>query len=234
MLHHKIYLRAGFIMGVFVLVAGSVTPVVIPQWRPARLLARHWQEELAELPVDQLDQQLRRLNQLDRPGIEVLAASMGHSRRSVRAAGRRVAHESVAEWQRLAPEVAANKLAVLAAEMACQMKNYDKASKQLALEIFQRLLISLPLHDVKQRMKIVRCCEQILLHLRPTTKLTDNRFPRVDFESQFSVMRQFRHAGSNRRFVSGVTRVVDPGQLPVIPGGGIPIVVEELPSPVFP
>ena len=129
---------------------------------PRADLVTYWQQQLLELPDNEVIDVLDQLAGRGDVGVQVLATSLGSSRTIVATRSEALLRGELARWRQLSPGMAAPRLAVLAEALATHVEQYEPERRAVAAELAEAILLA-P-HDTHSAhpTNLARHCHRIL------------------------------------------------------------------------
>jgi hypothetical protein len=186
------------------------------QWNRPEMLAARWQARLAESPDTEIEGELRRIAALGDAGVPVLARGIGSPREALQTAARSALLDELTRWELLPAARAKANLAILAGTLSSAAPSFDPPTRRFAAELAMRILHWPHEDGDADRPALLAQCEAVLAaaaHGRDADSFTT--------ESSQALSKP------------GVTGDASDtlGNLPRLPGGGLPVEMANLQSP---
>jgi hypothetical protein len=105
-----------------------------------RITAAYWRQQLAAAPDEGVETVIRRIGELDRAGIAVLAAALGSERECVAQAAKQELFAELEQWRRLSAGENASRLTELASALAERVDGFNPAGQRDAADVAVRIL----------------------------------------------------------------------------------------------
>lgn len=210
-----------------------VVAICLGAWgarRPVfRALALHWHDRLSVASDDQVDALVARICALGEPGLPALVRALGSKREAVARSARRAITHEMDRWESLGATEISPKLAILAAELAEHSPKFGPAARLDAARLATRILTCPVDRDAIDNAGLLADCQAVLRATTVPRRLAEDQ-PVLD-RLRYVEPGESRDSGPGPRTgpseaCSTVLRSLHPvpmGELPLLPGGGLPI-----------
>ncbi len=180
------------------------------------LIAERLQLRLADDSESDAELHLRQLAALGDAGLEPLVRSLASRRQCVREAARPLIIETVGRWELLTDDVAANKLALLAAALADAAPQLDATNRRFASDLTMRILHWPREENARGQAALLSDCQRVLAILA-TQRDSQTRSDATITQNAVVVAQP--PAGATAEDRASWTMIA----MSRLPGGGLPI-----------